>query len=336
VTLTAEQTETLGAINREADENKLTWLERVYAIATSWYESTLRGRTAIGDNGTSFGGYQHHAGGAGGPTVESARRYLDPNLSADERVKWFGSRDIDTGREAAELQRPADPSGYAAKVDAIARKILQTKALPDGTSLAGGAKAAAARPKWSPTLDQVLAIWQEEGIQKTSDNRSPAENAGANGVAGSHHIYDPNDESTWDTWAIDGVGRKDAMERARVRVSRLEGVLENMVHDAGSGLHHHVAGKSSSSSAGAGSSSSSSGSSSSSSGGADLITVGVKDAIEDGILWLGGSLVFVTVLGVGLLTGAALLTLGAVGATGQGDTAASAAKLAILKKGGGK
>lgn len=89
-------------------------------LATARVESGLNPR-AVGDGGTSFGLFQHHIGGAGGRTRESAQRYFDPVTSITERAKQFARLGIRSGQGAAALQRPADPAGYARKVDAALR-----------------------------------------------------------------------------------------------------------------------------------------------------------------------------------------------------------------------
>jgi len=84
-------------------------------IATSKVESNWD-PNAIGDGGTSFGLFQHHIGGAGG-SASTAPTYKDPIKSISERAKWFKQNNITNGQGAAALQRPADPSGYAVKVN---------------------------------------------------------------------------------------------------------------------------------------------------------------------------------------------------------------------------
>lgn len=86
-------------------------------LATSFVESGFNPQ-AVGDGGTSFGLFQHHKGGAGGSTIESARSFTNPEKSIRERARHFSRMGIRGGRGAASLQRPADPSGYARKVDA--------------------------------------------------------------------------------------------------------------------------------------------------------------------------------------------------------------------------
>lgn len=106
----------VALIRRIAREQGLTSAQTAALIATARVESTLNPR-AVGDGGTSYGLFQHHVGGAGGSSHESARRYLDPVTSITERARWFRDRNITDGRGAAALQRPADPSGYAVKVN---------------------------------------------------------------------------------------------------------------------------------------------------------------------------------------------------------------------------
>lgn len=87
-------------------------------LATAKRESSFN-PSAVGDNGSSFGLFQHHIGGAGGQTKEEAERYLNPVLSITERAREFKRLNIRGGKGAAALQRPADPAGYAVAVDQI-------------------------------------------------------------------------------------------------------------------------------------------------------------------------------------------------------------------------
>ena len=107
-------------IKQIAKRNGLTAAQTRALLATARVESGLNPR-AVGDNGTSYGLFQHHVGGAGGSSRESARRFLDPTVSINERAKWFKRYNIVDGAGAAALQRPADPAGYAKKVNAYLR-----------------------------------------------------------------------------------------------------------------------------------------------------------------------------------------------------------------------
>jgi murein DD-endopeptidase MepM/ murein hydrolase activator NlpD len=102
---------------REAGADPLTFL------AAGLVESGLR-HDAIGDNGTSFGAFQWHRGGALGSHDPSWTRTYDAFL---ERARAFAAQGSG-GRAAALAQRPADPHGYARKVEAAksqARRLLQ-------------------------------------------------------------------------------------------------------------------------------------------------------------------------------------------------------------------
>jgi hypothetical protein len=102
------------------------------AVAMMLVESGGRS-TAVGDNGTSFGLFQLHEGGmltAAGLTKEQA---FDPRTNATVALRSFahefskGHATRTPGEIAAASQRPADPVGYAAKVDAAmarARTLL--------------------------------------------------------------------------------------------------------------------------------------------------------------------------------------------------------------------
>ena len=97
-------------------------VDPVAAVAMMLVESGGRSK-AVGDGGTSFGLFQLHEGGmltAAGLTKEQA---FDPRTNASVslsslRHEWDkGHATRTAGQIAAASQRPADPVGYAAKVD---------------------------------------------------------------------------------------------------------------------------------------------------------------------------------------------------------------------------
>jgi hypothetical protein len=113
----------------------------VLAIATAWQESGLR-NMATGDNGTSFGLFQLHQGGMLGS--HSAAWARDPRNNAGTAIRSLASYGRSTGlhggRLAAASQRPADPTGYAAAVQAglaNARAIFHQARLAGGSGPAG-------------------------------------------------------------------------------------------------------------------------------------------------------------------------------------------------------
>ncbi|MCZ4497218.1 MAG: hypothetical protein JWM25_1803, partial [Thermoleophilia bacterium] len=85
----------------------------------------------VGDGGTSFGLFQLHEGGmltAAGLTPDQA---FDPRTNATVALKslaheWAKGAKRSPGEIAAASQRPADPAGYARKVDAA---MQQARAL---------------------------------------------------------------------------------------------------------------------------------------------------------------------------------------------------------------
>ena len=105
-------------------------VDPVLAVAMMLKESGGRSR-AVGDNGTSFGLFQLHKGGmltSAGLTPEQA---FDPATNANvamKALKHFAKKTgLSGGALAAASQRPADPQGYARRVDAAmdqARKLL--------------------------------------------------------------------------------------------------------------------------------------------------------------------------------------------------------------------
>jgi hypothetical protein len=136
--------EALDTLTAAAAKAKMTAREFAYFLATAWHESGLN-PSAVGDGGTSFGLFQMHAGGAGGKTVTEARRYLDPQLTAANRAPIFQRAHVDSGAEAAAVQRPANRGAYAAAVDKVAAGILTTGKLPNGQAIGGSSSASSAK-----------------------------------------------------------------------------------------------------------------------------------------------------------------------------------------------
>lgn len=116
--------------------------------ATAIVESGLN-PNAVGDNGTSFGLFQMHAGGAGGRTVADAKRYLDPRASIQNRAGAF--RGGSGGAWAASVQRPANQAAYAQKVDQVIQQLkngnINLPNVPAGGGGGGAAPSGGANPK---------------------------------------------------------------------------------------------------------------------------------------------------------------------------------------------
>ena len=102
-----------------ADVARSMGIDPNLAIATAEVESGLN-PYSVGDSGTSFGLFQLHRGGElGSMTPEQA---YDPATNTRRALSEFVKvakthPGIDPGQLAALSQRPADPSGYARKVD---------------------------------------------------------------------------------------------------------------------------------------------------------------------------------------------------------------------------
>lgn len=214
-----------SALDFAANYYQLTPGEYAAYLATAEVESGYNPH-AVGDGGTSFGFFQHHAGGAGGPTVASAKKYLNPYESAKERARWFAERDIDTGAEAAALQRPADPTGYARKVDAAISGIAK-----------GVKKIAGGNPKHPPMRKEIRNYLIGQGFRHTSGDRTPANNSASGGVSNSSHLT-----TNTSRWADDYVASEAKMRAAAQAVKSKWPAVTTLVHDAGSGLHLHVEG----------------------------------------------------------------------------------------------
>lgn len=138
----AAATSPVGAVDQGAAANakvvaqvaRERGVDPVAAVAMMLVESGGRA-TAVGDDGTSFGLFQLHEGGmltAAGLTADQA---FDPRTNASVALKslrheWEKGHATRTpGEIAAASQRPADPIGYAAKVNGAmdrARALLGT------------------------------------------------------------------------------------------------------------------------------------------------------------------------------------------------------------------
>lgn len=109
------------------------------AIATAQVESGLD-PNAIGDQGTSFGLFQLHQGGELGSL--SPQQAFDPRTNATVALTQFAQVEqqhpgADPGWIAAWAQRPADPAGYAAKVDAALAQVDAGGGTPGGAQTTG-------------------------------------------------------------------------------------------------------------------------------------------------------------------------------------------------------
>lgn len=103
----------------------------VLFVATSMRESNLNW-DAVGDGGTSFGPFQHHRGGALGN--HSPEWAMSP-AGVDERAAVFAAAKARSGADAAAIQRPKDPAGYARSVDGYLAQARRYVEMVDG---AGG------------------------------------------------------------------------------------------------------------------------------------------------------------------------------------------------------
>lgn len=96
---------------------------------------------AVGDNGSSFGLYQNHVGGAGGATQASARRFLDWRTSINDAARRFHG--AQTAEDIYRAQRPADHAGYVAKLKAAMGGRAQLNAPVAGGGIPAGSPAPA-------------------------------------------------------------------------------------------------------------------------------------------------------------------------------------------------
>lgn len=108
----------------------------VALLATALQESGGQpGR--VGDQGTSFGYYQFHVGGALPRQYwKNPFPYADSYDVVDNRARLFAAGNVHGGAGAAAIQRPANRGAYASGVDA---KLAEARALLGGGAGAIGA-----------------------------------------------------------------------------------------------------------------------------------------------------------------------------------------------------
>ena len=114
-----------------ADVAREQGVDPVVAVAMMLVESGGNAG-AVGDGGTSFGLFQLHKGGMLTAAGLTAQQAFDPRTNAAVSLKslaheWKKGPNRSPGAIAAASQRPADPAGYARKVDAMmdrARSLL--------------------------------------------------------------------------------------------------------------------------------------------------------------------------------------------------------------------
>lgn len=130
-----------------------TGADPVALLATALQESNAQlGR--VGDNGSSYGPFQHHRGGALG-SHDSA--WANSYAAVLERATQFAKYGVRGGKGAAAVQRPFDQLLYAKGVDSLtpkAKQILGAMLAPQTT---GGREAA------SPTTTGAPAVVASSG-----------------------------------------------------------------------------------------------------------------------------------------------------------------------------
>lgn len=133
----ADQQTVLNNVRTVVEAAKEEGVDPKLAVAMMLVESGGDNR-AVGDNGTSFGLFQLHKGGmltSAGLTPEQA---YDPHTNAHvslSNLAKIDDRYSNPGQAAAASQRPADPVGYAQKINAsmdeAAELIAMAQQTPD-------------------------------------------------------------------------------------------------------------------------------------------------------------------------------------------------------------
>lgn len=161
-----------------ADPTVINWIKRAAAqtkadpaalLATSLTEDGAR-LGVKGDQGTSFGPFQFHIGGALG---SHSPAWASTYAAILNRAQEFARLQVHGGKGAAAIQRPADPAGYAQKVQARlteARQLLgqsspaaapgTAPAAPGGSMLAGGRSPSALVAAILAAKDPTAALGQ--------------------------------------------------------------------------------------------------------------------------------------------------------------------------------
>lgn len=158
--------------------------------------------------------------------------------------------------------------------------------------------------KQSPTRAWVRAEASKAGLRHTSGDRSSSANSGVGGAQGSNHL-----STNRSRWADDFGGSPQTMRAFEARMQSLKGTVPDGVGAGGGGL----------------------------------MTVGLRDLdprnigneLQKVAEFVMENLMFLVILLAALLLGGALITYGAIRATGQQDTAKGAAKGAAAGAGGG-
>jgi cell wall-associated NlpC family hydrolase len=128
----------------------------VALLATALQESGAR-YNAVGDQGTSFGPFQYHRGGALGSRTP---QWAMSDAEIADEAQRFHRYGIHHGVGAAALQRPADPSGYAAGVES---KLGQARSLLAQYGLGG--TGGAGTPPAPPTTSIPTMSVQQSGTR---------------------------------------------------------------------------------------------------------------------------------------------------------------------------
>lgn len=212
---TAAQNDTFALIEQASAQ--LGIKDPSWIVSTSLVEDPTGNLNAVGDNGTSFGPFQDHEGGALGSNPPSWTATYAGILANVKRLAG-----ITSGADAAASQRPADPTGYAAKVNAVHASL-------------------AAPYKWAPERPIVYAMAIAKGLIHTSGNRS--ESVGAS--VGAPNDYHSTDRA--DVWADDYSGSTTAMASFYSAVSTRFPYLQILPagHEQSTGPNVHVGGSSS-------------------------------------------------------------------------------------------
>lgn len=174
---TYRQQNGIAPLDNAGDPVVVDWIKQAAAstgadpaalLATSLMESGAR-RGRVGDQGTSFGPFQFHIGGALG---SHSPQWANSYAAVLNRAQQFARYGVHGGAGAAAVQRPADRANYATGVnDLLSRANSILGRTPSGAPAPGSAPRTAATPParlgYDPqaTLDFVNALLGDSSIE---------------------------------------------------------------------------------------------------------------------------------------------------------------------------
>lgn len=161
----SEKQAVLDNVKIVVDVAKQVGVDPKLAVAMMLVESGGDNK-AVGDNGTSFGLFQLHDGGMLTSAGLTSQQAFDPRTNAEVSLGALAKvveRMGNTGEAAAASQRPADPVGYAAKVNASLDEAAELIAMSENAT--GSATASGADVRKADGYAFPLANYSKDNVQ---------------------------------------------------------------------------------------------------------------------------------------------------------------------------